>query len=150
QTALKFAPTDGPLHIGLGNTYFAEHRYHEAISEVEVAEKFTPGNPQIYAWLARSYASLQDRQKTYLNVHLAEQYALSQPARTAGSGLDPIHDSGPELRDILISTGEALSTLGDQNAAMDGFQTALVAAGSDPISVRLAIPEIMTQRGHQD
>ena len=150
QAALKFAPNDGPLHIGLGNTYFAEHRYHDAIGELEVAEKFSPGNPQIYAWLARSYASLQDRQKTYLNVHLAEQNALSQPARASASGADPIDDSGSELSEILISTGEALSTLGDQNAAMDRFQRALVAAGSDRISVRLAIAEIMTQRGHQD
>ena len=150
QAALKFAPNDGALHIGLGNTYFAEHRYHDAIGELEVAEKFSPDNPQIYAWLARSYASLQDREKTYLNVRLAEQHALSQPVRTAEREPDPIDDPGAELSEILISTGEALSTLGDQNAAMDRFQKALVAAGSDRISVRLAIAEIMTQRGHQD
>jgi tetratricopeptide (TPR) repeat protein len=150
QAALKFAPNDGSLHIGLGNTYFAEHRYHDAIGELEVAEKYTPNNPEIYAWLARSYASLQDREKTYLNVRLAEQHALSQPVRTAEKGPDHIDDSGSEMSAILISTGEALSTLGDQSAAMDRFQKALVAAGSDRISVRLAIAEIMTQRGHQD
>ncbi len=150
QAALKFAPNDGALHIGLGNTYFAEHRYHDAIGELEVAEKFSPDNPQIYAWLARSYASLQDREKTYLNVRLAEQHALSQPARTAERHHDLIEDPGSELSEILISTGEALSALGDQNAAMDRFQKALVAAGSDRISVRLAIAEIMTQRGHED
>ena len=66
------------------------------------------------------------------------------------TGPDHIEDSGSELSEILVSTGEALSTLGDQNAAMDRFQKALVAAGSDRISVRLAIAEIMTQRGHQD
>ena len=148
QAALKFAPNDGSLHIGLGNTYFAENRYHDAIAELEVAEKFSPDNPQIYAWLARSYASLQDRDKTYLNVRLAEQHALARPARTLGP--DHIEDSGSELSEILISTGEALSTLGDQNAAMDRFQRALVGAGSDRISVRLAIAEIMNQRGHQD
>jgi len=150
QAALKFAPNDGALHIGLGNTYFAERRYHDAIGELEVAEKFSPGNPQIYAWLARSYASLQDREKTYLNVRLAEQYASSQPARSSERGPDQIQDSGSDLSEILISTGEALSTLGDENAAMDRFQRALVAAGSDRISVRLAIAEIMIQRGHQD
>jgi Flp pilus assembly protein TadD len=150
QAALKFAPNDGALHIGLGNTYFAERRYHDAIGELEVAEKFSPDNPQIYAWLARSYASLQDREKTYVNVRLAEQHALSQPVRTAEQGPDHIEDQGSELSEILISTGEALSTLGDQNAAMGRFQKALVAAGSDRISVRLAIAEIMTQRGHQD
>ena len=150
QAALKFAPNDGSLHIGLGNTYFAEHRFHDAIAELEVAEKFSPDNPQIYVWLARSYASLHDRDKTYVNVRLAEQYTLSQPARTADQVPDHIDDSGSELSEILISTGEALSTLGDQNAAMERFQRALVAAGSDRISVRLAIAEIMTQRGHQE
>ena len=150
QAALKFAPNDGSLHIGLGNTYFAEHRYHDAIGELEVAEKFSPDNPQIYAWLARSYASLQDREKTYLNVRLAEQHALSQPVQTAETGVDPINDPRSAQSEILISTGEALSTLGDQNGAMERFQKALVAAGSDRVSVRLAIAEIMTQRGHQD
>ena len=150
QAALKFAPNDGALHIGLGNTYFAERRYHDAIGELEVAEKYSPDNPEIYAWLARSYASLQDREKTYLNVRLAEQHALSQPVRTGQRGPDHIDDHGSEMSEILISTGEALSTLGDQNAAMDRFQKALVAAGSDRISVRLAIAEIMTERGHQD
>ncbi len=150
QAALKFAPNDGALHIGLGNTYFAEHHYRDAIGELEVAEQFSPDNPQIYAWLARSYASLQDRGKTYLNVRLAEQHALSRPAQRAESDPDHIEDSGNEQSEILILTGEALSTLGDQNAAMDRFEKALVAAGSDRISVRLAIAEIMTQRGHQD
>ncbi|HEY1806412.1 MAG TPA: tetratricopeptide repeat protein [Terracidiphilus sp.] len=150
QAALKFAPNDGALHIGLGNTYFAERRFHEAIGELEVAEKYSPDNPQIYAWLARSYASLQDRQRTYLNVRLAEQYAMSQPVRRAKQETDQVEDFASERSEILVSTGEALSTLGDQNAAMDRFQKALVEAGSDRISVRLAIAEIMTQRGHQD
>ncbi|HVN92121.1 MAG TPA: tetratricopeptide repeat protein [Terracidiphilus sp.] len=150
KAALKFAPNDGELHIGLGNTYFAERRYHEAISELEVAKKFSPDNPQIYAWLARSYASLQDRERTYLNVRLAEQYALAKPVRVAARKPDQMEDSGSQLSEILISTGEALSTLGDQNGAMDRFQRALVAAGSDRISVRLAIAQIMTQRGHED
>jgi Flp pilus assembly protein TadD len=150
QAALKFAPHDGALHLGLGNTYFAEHRYRDAIGELEVAEKYSPDNPQIYAWLARSYASLQDRDKTYLNVHLAEQQALSHPARSFEKGFERTADSGSGLSEILISTGEALNTLGDQNAAMDRFQKALVAAGSDRIGVRLAIAEIMTQRGRQN
>jgi tetratricopeptide (TPR) repeat protein len=150
EAALKFAPNDGALHIGLGNTYFAEHRYHDAIGELEIAEKFSPDNPQLYAWLARSYASLQDRDKTYLNVRLAEQHARSLPAQTVESEHGQIADQESELSEILVSTGEALSTLGDQNAAMDRFQKALVAAGSDRIGVRLAIAEIMTQRGHQN
>lgn len=150
QAALKFAPNDGELHIGLGNTYFAERHYHEAIAELEVAKKFSSRNPQLYAWLARSYASLQDREKTFANVRLAEQYAASQPLHAHVPSPEHIDDSGSELSEILVSTGEALSTLGDQGAAMERFQRALVAAGSDRISVRLAIAEIMVQRGHDD
>lgn len=150
QAALKFAPDDGSLHIGLGSTYFAEHRYHDAIDELEVAKKYAPENPQLYAWLAQSYASLQDRDKTYLNVRLAEQYAAAQPVHAAKPEGEELTDKEVGLSDILISTGQALSALGDQNAAMDRFQKALVASGSDRISVRLAIAEIMTQRGQQN
>ena len=142
QAALKFAPNDGALHLGLGNTYFAEHRYHDAIGELEVAERFSPGKPEVYAWLARCYASLQDRAQTLRYVNLAERHAQSQP----GNATDPTS----ERSEVLISTGEALSTLGDQKAAMDRFEQALSAAGSDRISVRLAIAEIMAQRGHSD
>jgi tetratricopeptide (TPR) repeat protein len=141
KLALKITPNDGGLHFGLGNTYFAEHHNHDAIGEFEVAKKLTPEDPQIYAALARSYANLQDREQTFLNVRLAEQHA-QQPRGTAGST--------SELSDILVSTGEALSTLGDQNAAMDRFQKALTTAGSDRIGVRLAIAGIMTQRGRSD
>ena len=149
QAALKFTPNDGALHIGLGGTYFAEHRYHDAILELEVAEKYSPDNPQLYAWLAQSYASLQDREKAYLNVRLAEEHALSQLSKVPQRGVGQTEDSGSDMSEILISTGQALSTLGDQNAAMDRFQKALVAAGSDRISVRLAIGEIMAQRGQE-
>ena len=150
QAALKITPNDGALHIGLGSTYFAEHRYHDAILELEVAEKYSPDNPQLYAWLAQSYASLQDREKTYLNVKLAEQHALSQLSNVPEGGVGQVADSGSDMSEILISTGQALSTIGDQNAAMDRFQKALVAAGSDRISVRLAIGQIMAQRGQQN
>jgi predicted Zn-dependent protease len=134
QAALKYAPNDGSLHVGLGNTYFAQHRYRDAIGELEIAEKLTPDNPQLYAWLARSYASLQDREKTYLNVRLAEQHALSQPAHKTELRLEQMGDSGSELSETLVSTGEALSTIGDQDAAMDRFQKASVYGWPSPRS----------------
>ena len=142
QAALKFTPHDGALHSGLGNTYFAEHRYHDAIGELEVAEKLSPGDPHIYALLARSYASLQNREQTLRYVSLAERNAPPQPPNTA----DPPY----KRSEILISTGEALDTLGDQNAAMDRFQKALTTDGSDRIGARLAIAQVMAQRGHEE
>ena len=154
KAALKFAPNDGSLYIGLGRTYFAEHRYQDAIAQLEIAQKYSPDDPELYATLARSYASLQDREKTYLNVRLAEEKAQSQRPLTSEphtneAAADQAADAGSNLSEILITTGEALSTLGDQNAAMDRFEKALLAAGSDRITVRLAIAEIMTQRGQQ-
>jgi tetratricopeptide (TPR) repeat protein len=149
QAALKFAPNDGALHVGLGKTYVAQHRYQDAIVELEVAEKFSPDDPQLYASLARCYASLQEREKTYLNVRLAEQHAQSRPTHTATPGAEQTADLGSDQSEILIQTGEALSTLGDENAAMDRFQMALVVPDSDRISVRLAIAEIMMNRGEQ-
>ena len=141
KAALKFTPNDGALHFGLGDTYFAEHHDHEAIGELEIAEKLTPDNPRIYATLAKSYANLQDREHAIENVRMAEAKAESEPKGTG---------TPSDLSDTLVSTGEALSTLGDQNAAMERFQKALTAEDSDRVSVRLAIAEIMTQRGHDD
>ena len=156
QAALKFTPDDGALHFGLGNAYFGEHRYHDAIGELKVAEKFSPEDPHIYATLARSYASLQNREQTLRYVSLAEQHIPSPPANTAdppSERSDPPSEWGvppSERSEILISTGEALNTLGDQNAAMDRFQKALTTDSSDRIGVRLAIAHVMAQRSHQE
>jgi Tfp pilus assembly protein PilF len=42
RAALKFTPDDGALHLGLGNTLFAERQYHDAIDELEIAVKIPP------------------------------------------------------------------------------------------------------------
>ena len=39
HAALKFAPNDGGLHLGLGNALFAEKRYHDAVNELLIAQK---------------------------------------------------------------------------------------------------------------
>ena len=49
---------------------------------------------------------------------------------------------------IFVSTGEALSTLGDQNAAMDRFRRALDVAGNDRVGVRLAIAQLEAEQNH--
>jgi tetratricopeptide (TPR) repeat protein len=140
REALKFTPNDGALHLGLGNTFFAERRYHDAIEELSIAERLSPDSPDVYALLARSYANLQDRDQTLRYVQLAEQHAQNAPKGAGGI------DSGKG--EIFLSTGEALSTLGDQAAAMERFRTALAAPGSNRVSVRLAIGQLMAQQGH--
>ena len=142
RAALKFTPDDGALHLGLGNTLFAERQYHDAIDELEIAVKDSPDDAAVYALLARSYANLENRDQTLLNVQLAEQHALPEPTAT----------NNPESTqsEIYVSTGEALSTLGDHAAAMERFRKALAAPGSDRVGVRLAIAQLMALQGHSE
>ncbi len=46
--------------------------------------------------------------------------------------------------------GEALSTVGDEHAAMERFTKALNSPGSDRVTVRLAIAQLMANRGDAD
>ncbi len=136
RVALKFAPNDGSLHLGLGNSLFAEKRYHDAVDELLVAQKLIPDNAVVYGLLARAYAEQQDRQHTMEYVQLAEQHALQTP-----SSANPA-----ELSEIYITTGQALSGIGDQKAAMERFRKALSTPHSDRVAVRLAIAHVMAQQ----
>lgn len=140
HAALKFTPDDGSLYFGLGNIFFAERRYHEALEQLQIAQKFLPNEAQIYALMARSHAELQDRDQALQDVHLAEEYALRLSA--------PTKETGSPQADIYVSTGEALSTLGDQKEAMARFSKALRAPYSNRVSVRLAIAQLMAEQGH--
>ena len=144
KAALRFTPDDGTLYLGLGNAYFAERRYHEAVAQLETAQKYLPNDPQIYALTARADASLEDRAATMRNVSLAEEYAARDPKATDA----PPDGSGSILSNIYVSTGEALSTLGDDKAAMERFSRALVAPNANRAGVRLAIAQMMAQQGH--
>jgi len=139
RTALKFTPNDGELHLGLANTYFSARHYHEAIDELQIAAKLSPQNAEIYASLARSWASLHDRNRTIQYLQLAE--ARVPPSSSAAPGAQS------EWSRILLSDGEALSTLGDHEGALMRFEKALETPRSDRVGVRLAIAQIMAQQG---
>lgn len=134
--AIRFAPTDGTLYLDLGNVYFAQQRYREAIQQLQTARKYLPQEAEVYAITARAYAGLNDRPQAMQNIQLAEKFAghTDNPA------------SQPSA--IYVATGEALSTLGDQKAAMQRFSEALVAPKSNRVNVRLAISQLMEQQGH--
>jgi tetratricopeptide (TPR) repeat protein len=142
RAALRFTPDDGALHLGLGNTLFAERQYHDAIDELEIAVKDSPDNASVYALLARSYANLENRDLTLHNVQLAEQHAKSVQATT--------DSTDATQSEVYVSTGEALSTLGDHAAAMERFRAALTAPGSDRVGVRLAIARLMAEQDHSE
>lgn len=175
RDALKFSPHDGVLYLGLGNTYFAERRYHEAIDQLLIAQKLSPRDAQIDALLARSYAHLHDRTETLKYIALAEKQAeAGTPAVTAApadetaaagaagaassGGMDAASnaDSGdvvdPQslLSDIYVSTGKAFTTLGDQKEAMQHFQKALIASDRNRVTVRMAIAQLMAQQNHPE
>ena len=140
HAALKFSPNDGGLHLGLGNSLFAERRYHDAVSELLIAQRLIPDNAVVYSLLARAYAEQQDREHTLQYVHLAEQHALQTP-NAANSA---------ELSEIYVATGQALSTIGDEKGAMDRFRKALSTPHSDRVAVRLAIAHVMAQQNHSE
>ena len=129
RIALKSSPNDAPLHLALASALYDEHEYQDAIAELQSADKIAPGNGMVDAQFARCYAQLHDRDRTNQYVELAEK-------------------QGPNT--IYLVTGEALSVLGEQKAAMDRFERALTAPGSDRVSVRLAIARLMMNKGEMD
>jgi tetratricopeptide (TPR) repeat protein len=139
RVALKYSPNDGALHLALADTLFGQRQYHQALDELQVAQKLSPDTAAIYAQLARVYARLQDREQTLRYVQLAEQH--SQPKEPS-----TIEQKRAESS-VLVSTGQALSLLGDQKAAMERFERALEVPESDRVSVRLAIGELMASHG---
>ena len=126
QAALKFSPNQPGLHLALADSLFGLHRYQPAIDELQVAEKLAPGNGATYALMARAYAHLGDREQTLRYVGMAEKTGQS---------------------DVLVSTGEALSIIGERDSAMQRFERALTASGSNRLDVRLAIGKLMAQDG---
>jgi tetratricopeptide (TPR) repeat protein len=143
RAALKFDPKDGSLYLGLGNIFFSENHYREAVQQLQIAAKFLPEDASVYALMARANADLHDREQTLRDVRLAEEYAERKPESTQ----QPTSGQST-LSEIYVSTGEALSTLGDQRGAMERFSKALVAPNSNRVSVRLAIAGLMAQQGH--
>jgi len=142
RAALRFTPNDGALHLGLGETLYAERRYREAIDELSIALKFSPDDAVVYALLARSYAQLQDRDQALRYVQMAEQHA--GPASASAS------DTASQKSEVFVSTGEALSTLGEQKAAMERFGNALTAPDANRVGVRLAIARLMVKQDQPD
>lgn len=143
RAALKFDPKNGSLYLGLGNIFFSENNYREAVLQLQTAQKLLPESAPIYALMARAHANLHDREQTLRDVQLAEEYAGRKPAAARNTAAEP-----NTISDIYVSTGEALSTLGDRGGAMQRFSEALLALSSDRVSVRLAIARLMAQQNH--
>ncbi|HWG21655.1 MAG TPA: tetratricopeptide repeat protein [Terracidiphilus sp.] len=143
RAAIKFTPDDGALHLGLGNTLFAERQYHPAIDELQIAAKSSPDDATVYAMLARAYANLGEHDQTVNNARTAERLAQNAPI--------PDNDYQEPLQStVYVDTGEAFSTLGDQKAALDRFTKALETPKSNRLTVRLALAHMMSDQGRFD
>jgi len=151
QFALKFDPNDGTLYLGLANIYFAERRYHEALGELDSAAKHLPTDPTIYALMARANAELHNREETMHDVQLAEDAVAKLPPPVPSSSKKTFDASQPAtVSEIYVSTGEALSVLGDKDAAMARFSKALTLLPADRVNVRLAVAQEMAKEGRTE
>jgi tetratricopeptide (TPR) repeat protein len=139
RAAIRYTPNDGSLHLALANVLYTERHFHDAVDELNVAQKLSPDNAMIYAWLARSWAELDNPAETMQYVKIAEERAMLKPA-SAKTG------DQADAAQIFLLTGESLNTVGDHAAAMERFRRALTLPGSDRVGVRLAIAEVMAQK----
>lgn len=136
RAAIVYTPNDPALHVSLANALYGMRHYNDAIVELQIAQKLKPDDAMIYAQLARNYGQVQDRNSTLQNVTLAEQ-------RMQG-------DDSKDRAEVLITTGEALTLLGDHDGAMKRFGDALALPDSDRIGIRLAIAKLMADRNDWD
>ncbi len=145
SSAIKFDPNDGSLYLGLGSIFFVQRRYHDAIVQLQSAEEHDPADASVYALMARANAELHDRVETLRDIQLADEYVAKQPVADKNDASDVA--PATTVSDIYVSTGEALSTLGDTEAAMGRFSKALLLPPNDRVKVRLAIAEVMAKQG---
>ena len=106
-------------------------RYQQSIDALNAALSLSPDDPLIYGRMAHAYAHLGRKDETLRYVEAAEKQGGDQSA-------------------ILLDTGDALLTLGDQKAAMDRFARALEAPDANRVDARLAIARLMVKYGKDD
>lgn len=140
RLALKFNPDDATVHSALAGVLFSARNYRDAITELNIAQKNNPTDANTYALLARSYAELGDREQTMRNVELAERYAPSLPKKA--------HQEVSGEAGVYLSTGAALTRIGDENGALERYRKALLLPTSDRVGVRLAIAHLLVDQGH--
>jgi len=145
RAAIKITPNDSSLHLALASTLFTEREFHSAVDELNIAQKLDPNNTMVYAWLARSWAELDNPAQTMQYVKIAEERAMIKPASATRNPANP-----SEAAEIFLLTGEALNHLGEQNAAMERYRRALTMPGSDRVGVRLDIADMMAHKDHTE
>jgi tetratricopeptide (TPR) repeat protein len=131
RTALADTPSDLTTQLAYADVLYRMRHYAEATAALNTALKLSPSDPAIYALMAQVHAKQGNREQALHDIESAERL-------------------GSERVEILMSTGDALLTLGDEKAAMQRFSRALDVPGGDRIGVRLAVAEIFLRQGHLD
>jgi len=126
EAALRYAPDDVKLHMALADTEFHARRYEPAIQTLNATLALSPDDPEIYAQLASAHAELHHRDQTLRYIEAAEKLR-------------------PNSSPVLLNTGSALLTLGDQNAAMQRFTRALEAPDANRVEARLLFARVFVR-----
>jgi tetratricopeptide (TPR) repeat protein len=140
RAALKLAPNDVNVHLELAEALYRLHRYEDSLEALRSGIGVTPlvRNPNsqasvsnndsiLYAEMARNYAQLRQKDNAYKAIANAEK--LGQSTK------------------VLMATGEALLTMGDNQGAMHRYSRALDAPGANRVEVRLALARLFAQAG---
>ena len=128
RVALKYSPDDLKLHLALADALYHARHYGQSVNELDAALKLSPDDPLIYANMASAYAQMGRRTETFKYIQLAEREAVDQSA-------------------ILLATGDALLTLGDQPAALERFTRALDAPDANRVDVRIEFAKLFVREG---
>lgn len=128
---LKYAPDDLKLHLALADTEFHERRYPAAVQTLNAALAISPDDAEVYAQLARAHAELHHRDQVLRYIGAAEKQS-------------------PDSSLILLNTGSALLTLGEQNAAMQRFARALEAPDANRVQARLLFAQVFVKQHKYD
>lgn len=131
RAALAETPNDMPTLLAYADVLFRGGQYQPAIATLDAAAKVSPSDQQIYALRAQVHAKQNDREAAHNDIQQAEQYGAGQV-------------------NILMSTGDALLTLGEREPAMQRFSRALDAPNGDRLGVRLAVAHVFSERGQYD
>jgi tetratricopeptide (TPR) repeat protein len=131
RAALDEEPNDLPTRLAYADTLFRLRRYPQSLAEIDLAAKLSPNDPALYALRAQVHAKLGNREAAHQDIQLAEQY-------------------GNDKLEVLMATGDALLSLGEQDAAMQRFARALDDPSGDRIGVRLAVAQVFLRQGNFD
>ena len=131
RIALNEEPKDLTTELAYADVLYRMRHYPEAIAALNTALQISPSEPTTYALMAQVHAKAGNREEALRDIQSAERL-------------------GRNRIDILTATGDALLTLGDRDAAMQRFSSALDVPGGDRIGVRVAIAQIFMGQGHPD